>query len=75
MSQQALIMGFSVTFAVIGFVFVANPFTRKVQAGGAAAVHFCRPFCNSLCVREIDVDQGYRVETPLCVVSRIRALP
>ena len=75
MSQQALIMGFSVTFAVIGFVFVANLFTRKVQAGGAAAVHFCRPFCNSLCVREIDMDQGDCVETPLCAIPRIRAVP
>jgi DHA2 family multidrug resistance protein len=41
--QQALIMGFSDTFAVIGFVLalaaVAILFTRKVQAGGAAAAH------------------------------------
>jgi DHA2 family multidrug resistance protein len=41
--QQALIMGFSDTFAVIGFVLalaaVAILFTRKVQAGGATAAH------------------------------------
>jgi MFS transporter, DHA2 family, multidrug resistance protein len=41
--QQALIMGFSDTFAVIGFVLafaaVAILFTRKVQASGAAAAH------------------------------------
>jgi DHA2 family multidrug resistance protein len=41
--EQALIMGFSDTFAVIGFVLalaaVAILFTRKVQTSGAAAAH------------------------------------
>ncbi len=41
--QQALIMGFSDTFALIGFVLalaaVAILFTRKVQTAGAAAAH------------------------------------
>jgi MFS transporter, DHA2 family, multidrug resistance protein len=41
--KRPLIMGFSDTFAVIGVVLavaaVAILFTRKVQAGGAAAAH------------------------------------
>ena len=36
---------------------------------------FLPPCCSSPCVREIDVDQGDCVETPLCAIPRIRAVP